>query len=106
MYNERSSTRGINLSKAQDAGPLSLYGRQPAFKQPQLTYSANEETVARRLRELPEDDAYYLRVYGYTKHQYLAFLMAEEFTLKLYQATQQELNQEPFDCNALLLQEI
>lgn len=96
----------MNLSQAQNAGSLSLYGRQPAFKPQQLTYSANEETVARRLRELPEDDAYYISVYGYTKHQYLAFLMAEEFTFQLYQATQQELNQEPFDCNALLLQEI
>lgn len=75
-------------------------------QQQQLSYFVSSETVAQRLRELPEDDNYYLSIYGYTKRQYLAFLMAEEFTFQLYQATQQELNQEPFDCNALLLQKI
>jgi hypothetical protein len=87
-------------------GPISTYGRSTISNQQQLSYYKDEEAVARRLRELPEDDAYYLSVYGYTKQHYLAFLMAEDFTFQLYQATQQELNQEPFDCNALLLQEI
>lgn len=105
MFNERSTTGG-SYFQTKSAAPVSTYGQVTAAKPQQISYFADEATVNRRLMELPENDAYYISNYGFNKRQYLAFLMAEEFTFQLYQATQLELNLEPFDCNALLLQEI
>lgn len=106
-YGNRSTTPGFSFGK-----PSPVYGYDNGLPKsyskptPKLSYHIDDETLERRYRELPGDDAYYLRTFGFDKRHYLAYLLAEEFTLQLYTATEAESEQEPFDCNALLLQEI